>query len=71
MHGYFEFDDDEMRGLIVISNALTHDSFIDTCCEEWAHARTAYLCSGDEDPHTPSFWAEYGRIVQASREHQW
>lgn len=71
MLGYFEFNEDEMRGLIVISNVLTRDSFLDTCCEEWAHARTAYLCDREEDPHHGVFWAEYGRIVGASREHQW
>lgn len=71
MLGYFEFNEDENRGLIAIANTCGADSFIDTCCEEWAHARTAYLCINDEDPHTASFWAEYGRIVSASRDVNW
>lgn len=71
MMGYFEYDYDEERGIIVIANNLGPDSFLDTCCEEWAHARTNYLCDEDEDPHTASFWAEYGRIVGACREYHW
>jgi hypothetical protein len=71
MLGYFEFNEDENRGVICIANTCGADSFLDTLCEEWAHARTAYLCTDDEDPHTASFWAEYGRIVSASRDVHW
>jgi hypothetical protein len=69
--GYFEYDYDEERGIIVIANNVGRESFIDTCAEEWAHARTNYLWDDQEDPHTASFWAEYGRIIGAVREHYW
>jgi len=71
MLGYFEFNEEDHRGIIVIADTCGVDAFIDTLCEELAHARTAYLCDEDEDPHTPGFWAEYGRIVGASREWNW
>jgi len=71
MHGYFRFDEDEERGIIVISSGCGVDVLLDTLCEELAHARTAYLCTEDEDPHTASFWAEYGRIVSAARRERW
>lgn len=71
MHGYFTYDDDSERGVIVIAKNDTPDVIIDTLCEELAHARTVHLCTEDEDPHTSSFWAEYGRIVMAVRERQW
>jgi hypothetical protein len=70
-HGYFLFNDEEVRGVIVIAENATREVMIDTLCEELAHARTAHLCTEDEDPHTPSFWAEYGRIVMACREYTW
>lgn len=70
MLGYFEHNEEENRGVICIANTCGADSFIDTLCEEWAHARTAYLCD-DEDPHNGPFWAEYGRIVSASRDINW
>jgi hypothetical protein len=71
MHGYFLLDEDGERGIIVVSSGCSGEIFLDTLCEELAHARTAYLCTEDEDPHTPSFWAEYGRIVSACREQHW
>ena len=71
MHGYFQFDEFEDRGVIVIASNCTVEGMLDTLCEEWAHARTAYLCTEDEDPHTSSFWSEYGRIVSACRKEQW
>jgi hypothetical protein len=71
LHGYFQISDEEDRGVIVIADNAPLDVMIDTLCEELAHARTAYLCTEDEDPHTPSFWSEYGRIVMACREHTW
>lgn len=71
LHGYFEYDDDTERGVIVIADNAVADVIIDTLCEELAHARTADLCTEDEDPHTPSFWAEYGRIVMAARGETW
>lgn len=71
MHGYFDFDEDEQRGRIVLANTSSLDVLVDTLCEELAHARTAHLCDGEEDPHHPTFWAEYGRIVNAARERAW
>ena len=71
LHGYFEFNEDDERGVIVISSSCSAELMLDTLCEELAHARTAYLCTEDEDPHTASFWAEYGRIVCAARREQW
>lgn len=71
LHGYFQFDEDEIRGLIVIAESSHPEVILDTLCEELAHARTAYLCTEDEDPHTASFWSEYGRIVMSARECQW
>lgn len=71
MLGYFQYIEDEDRGVICVSDALSHDGYIDTLCEEWAHARTADLCGDDEDPHHGPFWQEYGRIVMASREQSW
>ncbi len=73
--GYFSLDDSEERGVIVLANNLDESGLIDCFLEEWAHARTAYLADEadrDDDPHHhPSFWAEYGRIVKASREVAW
>ena len=73
--GYFEFDDDTERGLICISNSLSRETLIDTFLEEWSHARTSHLTDTEDhsdDPwHHPGFWAEYGRLVSASREVEW
>lgn len=71
MHGLFQYDEDEERGVIVIADNAVADVIIDTLCEELAHARTVHLCTEEEDPHTPSFWSEYGRIVMACRDHTW
>jgi hypothetical protein len=71
MHGYYQYDEDEERGVIVVADNAPADVLIDTLCEELAHARTTHLCTEDEDPHTASFWSEYGRIVMAAREHKW
>ena len=71
MLGYFWYDDEEDRGVICVSDALSHDGFVDTLCEEWAHARTSDLCRDEDDHHNGTFWAEYGRIVMASREQSW
>ena len=73
--GYFLLNDEEDRGVIAISDAQDLTAMVDTFCEEWAHARTAYLIDthdDDDDPdHHASFWAEYGRIQKAARERQW
>lgn len=75
MLGYFRIDDDFERGVIAISESQDNTSIVDTFCEEWAHARTAYLIDmedDDDDPdHHPSFWSEYGRLQKAARERQW
>ncbi len=71
MLGYFDYDEDEDRGKICVADNLELDAMLDTCCEEWAHARTNDLCSDDEDPHHNTFWAEYGRIVMAARGVEW
>jgi hypothetical protein len=73
--GYFLYDDDNDTGIICLLDSLERNLIIDTFVEEWAHARTAFLCDADdtaEDPwHHPSFWSEYGRITKASREVAW
>ncbi len=73
--GFFQFDDDEERGVISILDTQDRVGLIDTFVEEWAHARTVYLIDTedhDEDPyHHPSFWSEYGRIQQAARQRAW
>lgn len=73
--GYFLLDEDSERGVIALLDSQDHNSLIDTFCEEWAHARTAYLNDeedDDDDPwHHPSFWSEYGRLVKASRQIAW
>lgn len=74
--GYFLLNDDADRGVIALRDSLDRDALVETFAEEWAHARTAFLCDEEEleldDPyHHPSFWAEYGRIVKAIRERSW
>ena len=73
--GYFDMDESCDRGVICLCTSLDSEALIETFCEEWAHARTTYLSDEeetDEDPHHhQTFWAEYGRIVQASRKKQW
>jgi protein-tyrosine-phosphatase len=74
--GYFLLNDDADRGVIALRDSLDRDALVETFAEEWAHARTAFLCDEEEldtdDPyHHPSFWAEYGRIVKAVRERPW
>lgn len=73
--GYFEYDDDNDRGIICLLDTQGRDGMIDTFLEEYAHARCSHLIDmedNDEDPHHhPSFWAEYGRLVKASREVEW
>jgi hypothetical protein len=75
MLGYFTMDDDCERGCIGVVDTLNHGEMIDTFCEEWAHARCAHLLDtedNDEDTdHHQTFWAEYGRIVKASRGMEW
>lgn len=73
--GFFVMDEDEERGMIALQNNVGREVLIDTFLEEWAHARTWFLCDEEdhgEDPwHHPSFWSEYGRIVKAAREVEW
>ena len=74
--GFFLLNDDADRGLIALRDSLDRDALVETFAEEWAHARTAFLCDEEEldndDPyHHPSFWAEFGRIVKACRERSW
>jgi hypothetical protein len=74
--GYFLLNDDADRGVIALRDSLDRDALVETFAEEWAHARTAFLCDEEDldtdDPfHHPSFWAEYGRIVKACRERTW
>lgn len=73
--GYFAMDEDEERGVIAIRDGQERSSLVETFVEEWAHARTIWLCDSEdnnEDPwHHPAFWAEFGRIVQAAREREW
>lgn len=74
--GYFLLNDDADRGVIALRDSLDRDALVETFAEEWAHARTAFLCDEEEldndDPyHHPSFWAEFGRIVKAIRERTW
>jgi hypothetical protein len=73
--GYFIYDDDKDTGIICLLDSLERNLIIDTFTEEWAHARTAFLCDaedhGDDPWHHPSFWSEYGRIVKASRDVAW
>ena len=73
--GYFTLNDDADRGVIALRDSLDRDALIETFAEEWAHARTAFLCDEeetDDDPyHHPSFWAEFGRITKACRERSW
>lgn len=73
--GFFIYDDDRDRGVIALCESQGREGLIDTFLEEYAHARCSYLIDtedNDEDPHHhPSFWAEYGRIVKASREVEW
>jgi len=73
--GYFLLNDEEDRGVIAVSDQQDLTAMVDTFCEEWAHARTAYLIDtqdNDSDPdHHASFWSEYGRIQKAARERQW
>jgi hypothetical protein len=73
--GFFEFDFETDRGIIALCEAQGREGLIDTFLEEYAHARCSHLIDtedNDEDPHHhPSFWAEYGRLVKASREIEW
>ena len=73
--GYFDMAEECDRGVICISASLDRDAMIETFMEEWAHARTTYLSDEEEttdDPHHhPTFWAEYGRLVHASRKQTW
>lgn len=74
--GYFLLNEDADHGVIALRDSLDRDALVETFMEEWAHARTAFLCDEEEldsdDPyHHPSFWAEYGRIVKACRERSW
>lgn len=73
--GYFEHDEEGERGIISIADSQDRYGIVDTFVEEWAHARTIFLVDledHDADPwHHPSFWAEYGRIQQASRSIPW
>lgn len=73
--GFFVMDDEGERAVIAILDSLDRSALVETFCEEWAHARTAWLCDEEddnEDPwHHPTFWAEYGRLVKASREIVW
>lgn len=73
--GFFNYDDDTDRGLIALCESQGREGMIDTFCEEYAHARCSHLIDNEdhrEDPHHhPSFWAEYGRIINASRELEW
>jgi hypothetical protein len=73
--GTFQFDAEEESGRIFLLNTQGKDNLIDTFCEEWAHARCAWLLDTEDntiDPdHHPSFWAEYGRIQSAVRQIGW
>lgn len=73
--GYFAMADDADRGVICLLESMDRDALIETFCEEWAHARTAWLNDEeetDDDPwHHATFWAEYGRIVNAARGQTW
>jgi hypothetical protein len=74
--GFFLLNDDADRGLIALRDSLDRDALVETFAEEWAHARTAFLCDEEEidtdDPyHHASFWAEFGRITKAVRERTW
>ena len=73
--GYFEYDDDNDRGMICLCDTQGREGLIDTFLEEYAHGRYSHLIDtedNDEDPHHhPSFWAEYGRLVKAAREVEW
>lgn len=73
--GFFKYDDDNDRGTIYLNETQSRDSLIDTFCEEYAHARCSHLVDTedcDEDPnHHPSFWSEYGRIINASSKIEW
>ncbi len=69
--GFFSLSDDQESGIICVRDSLDTDLLVETVIEEWSHARTAFLYDQQDtnDPdHHPSFWAEYGRIIKASRE---
>ena len=68
--GLFEIDDDELRGVITISDShRSRGELIETFIEEWAHARTIFLVdrTTQETIHDPTFWAEKGKISDAIR----
>jgi hypothetical protein len=75
MDGSFEFSECCTRGTICICDDLTVGEAVATFCEEWAHARTAYLEDQEDetgDPHHhATFWSEFGRITTAARRESW
>jgi hypothetical protein len=68
--GYFDLSDDMESGIIAISDSCSRDEFHDTFYEEWAHARTAFLCNS-ENLHNATFGAEHHQIAMAGREKEW
>ena len=71
MQGYWRWSDEAEGGSIALADDLTNQELIYTFLEEWAHARTAYLESFDDDADDPhhhsTFWSELGRITMRFR----